>query len=104
MARLPLAWTYGIWEKRAGDEVVQMYVAHLNSKVERPGEELKGFKRIAVGPGETNTVRLPLKARALAYWNVTKGSFDIAADQLSVILGSSSADIQLKKTVSVAAE
>ncbi|MGA7630907.1 MAG: glycoside hydrolase family 3 C-terminal domain-containing protein, partial [Terriglobales bacterium] len=54
---------------RAGDEVVEMYVAHVNSKVERPIEELKGFKRIALEPGETKTVSLPLKASVLAYWN-----------------------------------
>jgi hypothetical protein len=47
---------------------------------------------------------LKVSSRALAYWNVTKGSFDIAADQVSVMVGSSSADIKLKKTVSVAAE
>ena len=31
---------------RAGDAVVQMYVKHLGSKVERPAEELKGFQRV----------------------------------------------------------
>ena len=90
--------------KRAGDEVVQMYVAHLNSKVARPGEELKGFERIALKPGESKTVQMPLKASALQYWDVAKGSFEVEADQVSVMVGSSSADIRLKKSVEVAAE
>jgi beta-glucosidase len=89
---------------RAGDEVVQMYVAHVNSKVERPSEELKGFRRITLGPGEITTVEFPLKARALAYWDVTKGSFEVEADQVRVMVGSSSADIKLKKNVEVEGE
>jgi beta-glucosidase len=89
---------------RAGDEVVQMYVAHVNSKVERPIEELKGFKRIVLQPGETKTVRLPLKASALAYWNSAKGAFEVEPDQVNVRVGSSSADIKLQQVVRVSPE
>jgi beta-glucosidase len=89
---------------RAGDEVVQMYVAHLRSKVERPIEELKGFKRIALEPGETKTVTLPLKASALAYWNSAKGAFEVEPDQVNVMVGTSSADIKLQQAVSISSE
>jgi beta-glucosidase len=89
---------------RAGNEVVQMYVAHLHSKVERPIEELKGFKRIALEPGETKTVTLPLKASALAYWNTAKGAFEVEPDQVNVMVGTSSADIKLQQAVSVSSE
>ena len=41
--------------KRAGDEVVQMYVKHLESAVERPIKELRGFQRITLQPGEKKT-------------------------------------------------
>jgi beta-glucosidase len=89
---------------RAGDEVVQMYVAHLHSKVERPIEELKGFKRIALEPGETKTVTLPLNASALAYWNSAKGAFEVEPDQVNVMVGTSSADIKLQQAVSISSE
>jgi beta-glucosidase len=89
---------------RAGDEVVQMYVAHLNSKVERPIEELKGFKRIALQPGEMKTVSLPLKATALAYWNSIRGAFEVEPDQVNVKVGSSSVDIKLQQVVSITPE
>jgi beta-glucosidase len=89
---------------RAGDEVVQMYVAHANSKVERPIEELKGFKRIALQPGETKTVQLLLKATALAYWNAARGAFEVEPDQIDVRVGSSSVDIKLRQVVSVSPE
>jgi beta-glucosidase len=65
---------------RAGDEVVQMYVAHVNSRVERPIQELKGFKRVTLQAGETKTVPMTLKASALAYWNSGKGAFDVEPD------------------------
>jgi beta-glucosidase len=89
---------------RAGDEVVQMYVTHVNSRVDRPIEELKGFKRIALQPGETKTIRLPLKASALAYWNSAKHTFEVEPDQVNIRVGSSSADIKLQQTVSVSPE
>jgi beta-glucosidase len=78
-----------------------MYVAHVNSKVERPIEELKGFKRIALQPGETKTVSLPLKASALAYWNSIRGAFEVEPDQVNIRVGSSSADIKLQQMLTV---
>ena len=48
--------------RRDGEEVVQLYVAHVGSKVARPHEELKGFSRVAIRAGETATVAIPLKA------------------------------------------
>jgi beta-glucosidase len=89
---------------RAGDEVVQMYIAHVNSKVDRPIEELKGFKRVALQPGETKTVTLPLRAGALAYWDSARGAFQVEPDQVNVRIGSSSADIKLQRVVSVSPE
>jgi beta-glucosidase len=89
---------------RAGDEVVQMYVTHVNSKVDRPIQELKGFKRITLRPSETRTIDLPLKASALAYWNITRGSFEVEPDEVKIRVGSSSADLKLEQLVSVSVE
>ncbi|MBZ5681365.1 MAG: glycoside hydrolase family 3 C-terminal domain-containing protein [Acidobacteriia bacterium] len=87
--------------KRAGDEVVQLYVKHIGSTVERPLEELKGFKRVALGPGEKQTVRLVVSGSVLSYWDVTKGSFQVEPDEVNLTVGSSSTDIRLQKTISV---
>ena len=86
---------------RAGDEVVQLYVKHAGSKVERANEELKGFKRISLGPGEKQTVRLALRASALAYWDISKGAFVVEPDQVNIMVGASSEDIRLQKAISV---
>jgi beta-glucosidase len=86
---------------RAGDEVVQLYVKHLNSMVTRPIEELRGFKRINIQPGRTQQVDFTLRAGALAYWSADKQAFVTEADRISVLIGSSSADIKLQKTLDV---
>jgi beta-glucosidase len=86
---------------RAGEEVVQLYVKHLNSAVERPIRELRGFKRVALQPGERKTVELVLLAKSLAYWDETKRAFVVEAGKIELQAGSSSADIHLKKTVNV---
>ncbi|HSY72454.1 MAG TPA: glycoside hydrolase family 3 C-terminal domain-containing protein [Alloacidobacterium sp.] len=86
---------------RAGDEVVQLYVTHMGSAVSRPAEELKGFSRVTLQPGETKTVTMPLKAQALTYWNEASNQFVVEPDKVQIKIGSSSDDIKLEKTVSV---
>jgi beta-glucosidase len=86
---------------RAGDEVVQLYVKHLGSKVDRPNQELKGFQRVSLKPGETKTVEIPLKASALAYWDVKTKGLMVEGEPISVMVGSSSKDIKLTTTVQV---
>ena len=85
----------------AGDEVVQLYVKHPRSKVERPGKELKGFQRVNLEPGQTKTVVIPLKAATLAYWDEKTGGFQVEPEPVGLMLGSSSADIKLTAAVRV---
>jgi beta-glucosidase len=87
--------------KRDGDEIVQMYVQHLDSKVDRPIEELKGFQRISLAPGQSKALSFDLPARLLAYWNTAANRWEIEHDRVCVMLGSSSADIKAEKTLSV---
>ncbi len=86
---------------RTGDEVVQLYIKHLHSRVERPREELKGFQRVTIKANETRTVQIPLKASSLAYWNEKAGEFKVEAEPVSLMVGSSSNDIKLSTTVHV---
>ncbi len=79
----------------AGDAVVQLYVKHLASKVSRPNEELKGFKRVGIKPGETKTVEIPLKAASLAWWDEKLPGFRVEAEPVRLMVGNSSSDIQL---------
>lgn len=84
-----------------GDEVVQLYVRHLGSKVDRPLKELKGFERVHLARGETRTVSIPLEAQALAYWNEAKNTFEVEQEPVELMVGSSSADVKLHQRVNV---
>ncbi|HEU4821443.1 MAG TPA: beta-glucosidase BglX [Qipengyuania sp.] len=53
--------------KRAGEEVVQFYVRDLVGSVTRPVQELKGFEKIALAPGESRTVRFTISPADLAF-------------------------------------
>jgi beta-glucosidase len=86
--------------KRDGQEVVQLYVKHAGSKVERPIKELKGFQRVALKAGETKTVQLPLRARDLAYWDAQKKQWVVEDEKVNLMLGGSSADVKLQQTIS----
>jgi beta-glucosidase len=86
---------------RAGDEVVQLYVSHLPAAAGRPAQELKGFERVTLKPGEQRTVTIPLKSATLAWWNDTTKKFEVDPGPLEVRVGSSSADIRQKKTITI---
>jgi len=86
---------------RAGDEVVQLYVQHIGSKVARPDKELKGFQRITLKPNEKKTVTMKLKAENLAYWETSLKKFVVEKDKIQLLVGSSSADIKAQQTVIV---
>ena len=82
--------------------MVQMYVRYPDSKVSRPGKQLIGFQRIHLEPGASQTVRLQLTAKGLAYWDQAAGHFVVEPGPVEVLIGSSSADIRLRKSVLVA--
>jgi beta-glucosidase len=56
----------------AGDEVVQLYVSALGSKVERAVRELKAFARVSLAPGETRAVTLRVPVADLAYFDAPR--------------------------------
>ncbi len=87
---------------RDGEEVVQLYVRHPASKVARPLQELKGFRRTAVRAGSTERVELTLRAGDLGYWDVERQAFAAEAGPIEIRIGSSAADIKLTKTIVVA--
>jgi len=54
---------------RAGEEVVQLYIQLQGTSVAEPVRMLKGFKTVAIAPGETKKVTFELKPEAFAIWN-----------------------------------
>jgi len=87
--------------KRSGDEVVQMYVEHVGSSVERPIRDLRGYRRLTLEPGETRAVQLPLPISSLAYWDGNGHRWVVEADQVRIRIGASSADLRLDHVVQI---
>jgi beta-glucosidase len=87
--------------KRAGDEVVQLYVQHLGSKVERPRLELKGFKRVRIEAGAERDVAFDLKPRDLAYWDATAHIWRVEKEPVRVLAGGSSDKLPIQATVEI---
>lgn len=88
--------------KRAGAEIVQLYVAKPRAEVFRPAQELKGFAKVQLQPGESKTVTIPLDDKAFRYWNTKTDSWEVEGGSYELRVGASSTDIRLTAVVEVA--
>ncbi|MCM1388315.1 MAG: glycoside hydrolase family 3 C-terminal domain-containing protein [Bacillus sp. (in: Bacteria)] len=84
-----------------GKEVVQLYVADKESTVIRPVKELRDFAKVELAPGETKTVTFTLDKRAFAYYSVKIHDWHVETGEFEILIGKSSRDIVLSKTVTV---
>ena len=87
---------------REGAEIVQLYVAKPDAKIFRPAQELKGFAKVHLLPGESQTVTIPLDDKAFRYWNTQTNRWEIEGGQYELRVGASSADIRLTAAVDIA--
>ena len=76
------------------DEVVQLYVKRLDSKVERPLKELEAFDRITLQGGETKSVTLSFPVSELAHWDMETNGWVLEHGKIEILVGSSSDDIR----------
>lgn len=88
----------------AGEEVVQLYGRALSSRVKRPLKQLLGFKRISLAAGESAEVRFEVPASDLAFWDVTRERMCLEAGDFAFLVGASSDDIRLERTIAVRGE
>jgi beta-glucosidase len=84
--------------KREGTEVVQMYIRDLVSSVTRPVKELKGFRKVRLKPGETETVALDITPESFAFYNVQM-KYVVEPGDFEIMVGNSSRDEDLTKVV-----
>ena len=85
-----------------GAEVAQLYVAKPEREVFRPEQELRGFARVELAPGESRRVDIPLDERAFAYFNVATSRWEVEGGTYELRVGASCADIRLTGTLEVA--
>ena len=89
--------------KRAGDEVVQLYVHDVECSVKRPAKELRGLERISLKPGEKRTVTFTLPDEKLAFYDVKTHGFVVEPGAFDVLVGGSSQDIRARGQLEVMA-
>ncbi|MBK7897167.1 MAG: glycoside hydrolase family 3 C-terminal domain-containing protein [Anaerolineaceae bacterium] len=85
----------------AGKEVVQVYVHDQEARLIRPFKELKGFAKILLQPGETQTVTIPLNFRAFAYYDPAYHQWITEDGQFDILIGASATDIRCTLTATV---
>lgn len=75
--------------KRAGDEVIQLYIRDVAASMTRPVKELKGFQRVTLQPGEKKQLKFVLTAAELGFWN-REMRFVVEPGVFMVMVGSNS--------------
>ncbi len=78
---------------RAGDEVVQLYLRDDVSSVTRPVQELRGFERVSLAPGESRTVTFTLGPDALSLVDRDMRRV-VEPGRFTVMVGTNSTDLQ----------
>lgn len=82
-----------------GAEVAQLYISDLVCPVVRPVKELKGFSKVFLKKGETKSVTIKLDESSFSYYKEKIKGFGFDAGDFDILVGGSSKDIKLKKTV-----
>ena len=85
-----------------GAEVVQLYVSHRSGAMMTVEQELKGFEKVLLRPGETKSVSFSLTRRDLCYYDVVAEDWRVEGGAYEVRLAASSRDIRLRAQISAA--
>jgi beta-glucosidase len=89
--------------KSKGDEVAQLYINDPVASIPRPVKELKGYKRVSLLPGEEKKIVFTLYADLLAFTGLDYRKV-IEPGEIRIMIGSSSEDIRLEKSITVTGE
>jgi beta-glucosidase len=81
---------------REGAEIAELYVGDSHSAMPRPIKELKGFAKVQLKPGETKRLTLTLDQRAFSYYDAGKGAWKAEPGDFGILVGSSSAHMELQ--------
>ena len=84
--------------KRAGKEVVQLYISDKEASVMRPEKELKGFAKVELEPGQTKEVSFVIDAEALSFFDDKKHEWVAEQGEFEALVGAASDDIKSSVT------
>ncbi|WP_017584905.1 glycoside hydrolase family 3 C-terminal domain-containing protein [Nocardiopsis ganjiahuensis] len=102
------AWTVSFTVTNTGDrpgqEVAQLYTGVEQDHPTRPVRELRGFAKVALEPGESARIDLPLTGRDLSVWDAGDQRWSLAAGTYTVAVGASSRDLPLRAEITTAGD
>ncbi len=78
---------------RAGSEVIQVYAKDISASVDRPLQELVGFEKIHLNPGETKRDSIEIKAQDLGFYDALNHDWVIESGEFKLLIGKSSREI-----------
>lgn len=84
---------------QSGAEVVQVYVSDPSAAIKRPVEELKGFAKVRLAPGKTETVTLHLDRRAFSYYDTGGHAWRVDPGEFQILVGTSSVNLTLHQPI-----
>ncbi len=90
--------------ERAGAEIAQLYVHHRSAHPHRPAQELQGFAKVRLDPGEAQRLAFSLDDRAFAWFNAATGAWTAAGGVAEIRVGASSRDIRATADVALPGE
>lgn len=85
----------------AGAEVAQLYIGKPDSVLPNPLRQLKGFARVALAAGQSQTVTIAFDDKTFRYWNAKTNRWEIEGGDYTVEIGASCEDIRLRATATV---
>jgi beta-glucosidase len=89
--------------KRAGAEIVQVYVRPQRPALRRPLRELKSFAKVYLAPGQSQQLNFKLEQRDFMYFDPEQQSWVLNAEAFIIEMGRSSRDIALSVELPCAA-
>ena len=84
-----------------GTEVVQVYVKDDVTSVVVPNKQLKGFAKVPIAAGATETVSVDLNVADLGLWDM-KMNYVVEPGNFTILVGSSSGNLPVNATLTVA--
>jgi beta-glucosidase len=84
-----------------GKEVVQLYCSKSDSKITRADQELKGFEKVLVKAGNTQTITIQVPVKELAYYNVETKKWTVEPGNYTLKLGNSSRDSKKEVVITI---
>lgn len=88
----------------AGKEIAQLYISQKDPHIFKAEKELKGFEKIFLNPNEEKQITITLDKRSFAYYNVEKQDWAVESGEYTILIGKSSRDIVLSKTIKINSE